>query len=128
LSPRPVDVVFTSNFLEHLPAKKDLTHCLQETSRILRPGGRFIALGPNIRFAFREYWDFFDHYLPLSDRPLVEALEINGFRSDLVIAKFLPYTMKGKMPTHPSLVRLYLAFPLAWRFLGRQFLVVASKV
>jgi hypothetical protein len=58
----------------------------------------------------------------------VEALEINGFRSDVVIAKFLPYTMKGKMPTHPSLVRLYLALPLAWRFLGRQFLVVASKV
>ena len=66
-----VDVVFTSNFLEHLPAKKDLTHCLQEASRILRPGGLFIALGPNIRFAFREYWDFFDHYLPLSDRSLV---------------------------------------------------------
>ena len=128
VEPASVDVVFTSNFLEHLPAKKNLTHCLQEASRILRPGGRFIALGPNIRFAFREYWDFFDHYLPLSDRSLVEALEINGFRSDVVIAKFLPYTMKGKMPTHPSLVRLYLALPLAWRFLGRQFLVVASKV
>jgi len=127
VEPASVDVVFTSNFLEHLPAKKNLTHCLQEASRILRPGGRFIALGPNIRFAFREYWDFFDHYLPLSDRSLVEALEINGFRSDVVIAKFLPYTMKGKMPTHPSLVRLYLALPLAWRFLGRQFLVVAWK-
>jgi len=122
-----VDVVFTSNFLEHLPAKKDLTHCLQEASRILRPGGLFIALGPNIRFAFREYWDFFDHYLPLSDRSLVEALEINGFRGQVVIPKFLPYTMKGKMPTHPALVRVYLSIPLAWRFLGRQFLVVASR-
>jgi SAM-dependent methyltransferase len=123
-----VDVVFTSNFLEHLPAKKDLTHCLSEASRILKPGGRFIALGPNIRFAFREYWDFFDHYLPLSDRSLVEALEVNGFCSEVVIPKFLPYTMKGSMPAHPALVRLYISLPLAWRFLGRQFLVVASKV
>jgi SAM-dependent methyltransferase len=122
-----VDVVFTSNFLEHLPAKKDLTHCLQEASRILKSGGRFIALGPNIRFAYREYWDFFDHYLPLSDRSLVEALEINGFRGEVVIPKFLPYTMKGGMPSHPLLVRLYLAMPLAWRVLGRQFFVVASK-
>jgi SAM-dependent methyltransferase len=46
VEPASVDVVFTSNFLEHLPAKKNLTHCLQEASRILRPGGRFIALVP----------------------------------------------------------------------------------
>jgi hypothetical protein len=27
------------------------------------------------------------------------------------------------LPQHPALVRLYLAVPLAWRVLGRQFLV-----
>jgi SAM-dependent methyltransferase len=122
-----VDVVFTSNFLEHLASKQQLTHCLRETSRVLKPGGRFIALGPNIRFAYREYWDFFDHHLPLSDRSLAEALDVNGFKSEVVIPQFLPFSMARGAPTHPLLVRLYLAFPPAWRFLGKQFLVVAAK-
>ena len=121
-----VDVLFTSNFFEHLASKDQLIHCLRETNRILKPGGRFIALGPNIRFAYREYWDFFDHYLPLSDRSLAEALRINGFEIEQIISRFLPYTMKGA-PSHPLLVRLYLALPVLWRIFGKQFLVVACK-
>jgi SAM-dependent methyltransferase len=120
-----VDVLFTSNFLEHLASRDDLSHCLREAARVLRPGGRFIALGPNIRFAYDVYWDFYDHYLPLSDRSLVEALELHGFVPEFVVPRFLPYTMKGHAPTHPLLVRAYLALPLAWRLFGKQFLVIA---
>ena len=127
IAPSSVDVLFTSNFLEHLATKDLLTHCLREAKRILRPGGRFIAMGPNIRFAYDVYWDFFDHYLPLSDRSLVEALEVNGFKAEVVIPRFLPFTMRGKLPSHSALVRLYLAVPLAWRILGKQFLVIAKK-
>ena len=76
-----VDVVFSSNFFEHLPTKQDFAHCLAEAYRVLRPQGLLIALGPNIRFCFDVYWDFVDHHLPLSDRSMVEALEIAGFRS-----------------------------------------------
>ena len=96
-----VDVLFTSNFLEHLASKDQLIHGLRETNRILKPGGRFIALGPNIRFAYREYWDFFDHYLPLSDRSLAEALRINGFEIEQIISRFLPRTQSRVRPlTH----------------------------
>ncbi len=76
-----VDVVFSSNFFEHLPTKQDFAHCLAEAYRVLRPQGLLIALGPNIRFCFDVYWDFVDHHLPLSDRSMVEALEIAGFRA-----------------------------------------------
>ena len=45
-----VDVVFTSNLLEHLSGKDDVERMLVESRRVLRSGGRFIALGPNLRF------------------------------------------------------------------------------
>jgi len=122
-----VDVCFASNFFEHLPSKQALQHCMTEALRILRPGGRLLALGPNIRFCADVYWDFFDHHLPLSDRSLTEGLEITGFHTEKVIEKFLPFTMKGKLPPSPALVRAYLKLPWAWTLWGKQFFVVARK-
>ena len=122
-----VDVVFSSNFFEHLPTKEEFAHCLAEAYRVLRPQGLLFALGPNIRFCFDVYWDFVDHHLPLSDRSMVEALGIAGFRSERVIPRFLPFTMSGRVPYRAFLVRLYLLFPLAQRLWGKQFLVMARK-
>ncbi len=122
-----LDVVFTSNFLEHLNSKSECSRVIIEVHRILKPGGRFIILGPNIRYAFREYWDFYDHHLPLSHVSLSEGLRSHGFKIDRLVDRFLPYTMSGALPTHELIVRAYLAFPLAWKFFGKQFLVVARK-
>jgi len=127
IAPGQVDVVFTSNFLEHLKSKNECNAVMAEVLRLLRPGGKFIIMGPNIRYAFAEYWDYYDHYLPLSHLSLAEGLQINGYEVEKVIPRFLPYTMNNSTPTHPILVRGYLAVPLAWRFMGRQFLVVARK-
>jgi hypothetical protein len=41
------------------------------------------------------------------------------------LASFLPYTMAGKRPVPPFMVKAYLRMPFAWRFFGQQFLVVA---
>jgi len=122
-----LDVVFSSNFFEHLPGKQDFQHCLSEIYRTLKPHGHLIAMGPNIRFCYDVYWDFLDHSLALSDRSVIEALEVAGFQKELLIAQFLPFTMQGKLPPWRALVRLYLLFPPAWRMLGKQFLVVARK-
>lgn len=122
-----IDVVFSSNFFEHMPTKEALQRCLREIHRVLRPGGRLLAIGPNIRFCYDVYWDFFDHFLPLSDRSLVEALEIAGLQVERAIPRFLPFTMKGKTPPSASLIRLYLNLPVFWRLLGKQFLVIARK-
>src|SRR5437879_1707902 len=43
-----LDAVFTSNFFEHLPDKTTLGRTLDEVFRCLKPGGRLIAVGPNI--------------------------------------------------------------------------------
>jgi SAM-dependent methyltransferase len=122
-----VDRVFTSNFLEHLPTKQDCTRVFGEVLRVLKPGGLFLILGPNIRYAYREYWDFYDHYLPLSHLSLSEGLKVNGFEIDVCIPRFLPYTMAGSQPTHALLIRAYLLMPIAWKLLGKQFFVVARR-
>jgi SAM-dependent methyltransferase len=123
-----VDVVFSSNFFEHLLSKDELRHCLDEIYRVLRAGGTLLVMGPNIRFCYDTYWDFFDHHLSLSDRSMVEALELAGFAKEKVIPRFLPFTMRGNIPSHPILVRLYLLLPMVWRAVGKQFLIVARKV
>lgn len=127
LADSSVDVAFASNFFEHLPDKQEFLTTLQEIRRVLRPGGRILILQPNIRFLRGEYWDFLDHHIPLTDRTLVEALELVGMHVDEVRPRFLPYTTKSRLPQHPWLVKLYLRVPLAQWLLGRQAWVVATK-
>jgi hypothetical protein len=93
----------------------------------LKPGGKLIALGPNIRYLAEHYWDFFDHHLALSDRSLVEVLEKTGFTVLENIPRFLPYTMVNSREYPLLFIRLYLRMPLAWTLLGRQFLIIVSK-
>ena len=122
-----VDIVFVSNFFEHLPSKQAFLDTLTEIRRVLKIGGKLLILQPNIRFLNGEYWDFIDHYLPLTDRTLVEALELVKMHVDEVRPRFLPYTTRSRIPQTPFLVRTYLALPPAHRFLGKQAWVVASK-
>jgi SAM-dependent methyltransferase len=121
------DVVFTSNFLEHLPDKKTLDLFLDEVLSALKPGGKYIILGPNLRYLPGEYWDFYDHHLGLTHLSLCEALQLKGFEIDLCVDRFLPYTTQGALPTHPLLVKAYLKLPLVWPLLGKQFFIVARK-
>lgn len=122
-----LDVVFTSNFFEHLPTKKVLQLTMMESQRCLKPGGRLIALGPNVKYLPGSYWDFFDHYLPLTELSIAELMNLSGLQVEQSVDRFLPYTMS--MGQQPALwkVRLYLKLPLAWKLFGRQFLVVGHK-
>jgi SAM-dependent methyltransferase len=122
-----LDVVFTSNFFEHLPNKQALASTLKQAFHSLRPGGKLIAMGPNIRYLPRAYWDFWDHYLPLTEISLKEGLRINGFEVTRCVGRFLPYTMTHGIQYPIYFLKLYLKIPLAWRFWGKQFFLVAQK-
>ena len=122
-----LDLVFTSNFFEHLFDKESLQKTLQQAHRALKPGGRLVALGPNIRLLPGAYWDFWDHYLPLTERSLTEAGKLCGFTIEEAVAATLPYSMSQGFQPPLWTVRLYLALPFLWRFFGKQFLVVMKK-
>lgn len=122
------DVVFTSNMLEHLPTKQDVAEAVCECRRILRVGGEFIAMGPNIRVLHGAYWDFWDHHTPLTDRALCDLLELNGFEIVRAVPRFMPFSVFSRLPRSAWLVRGYLRLPIAWRLFGRQFLVRARKL
>ena len=123
-----VDVAFSSNFLEHLPGKTEVSNVVLEARRVLRPGGILMLLGPNVRLIPGPYWDFFDHHVPLSERSLGELLAVSGYELVQVEGRFLPYTTRSALPQAPWLVSLYLMLrPFSSFLLGKQFLIIARK-
>ena len=120
-----IDVVFISNFFEHI-TREIILSTLIEVRRVLKPGGRLLVLQPNVRYCARDYWQFFDHITPVDDRALLEAFAATGFDVLKNIPRFLPYTTKSRLPTASWMVRLYLRVPLAWRVLGAQAFMVVT--
>jgi SAM-dependent methyltransferase len=127
IEPESLDVIFTSNFFEHLPNKKSLDETIGHAKTALKPGGRLIALGPNTSVLHGRYWDFWDHHVALSDQSLGELLEIHSFEIEKSTARFLPYNMVRVRKRPLFLVSLYLKCSLFWHFFGKQFLIVAKK-
>ena len=115
-----------SNYLEHLDSGDAVIEQLRVAATLLRPSGRVVILQPNIRLVGPRYWDFIDHRVPLTESSLLEAAELAGLRTVELITRFLPYSTKGRLPSHPLLVRAYLATRPAWWLLGRQTLYVGA--
>jgi 2-polyprenyl-3-methyl-5-hydroxy-6-metoxy-1,4-benzoquinol methylase len=119
------DLIFVSNLLEHLPSQEAVAELLGHFRSLVRPRGRIVVMGPNFRYCTTEYFDCADHVTPLTDRSTAEHLYGAGFRIEEVIPRFLPFSFRSKFPASPFLTRTYLRSPLAWRLLGRQFLISA---
>ena len=128
INPSSIDLIFTSNFFEHLPNKESLRSTIEEIRKALKPNGLLIAMGPNISVLKGSYWDFWDHHVPLSDASLCELLQINDFSIIKSYPCFLPYNMVRVKQRPLFLVSLYLKLPFLWKIFGKQFLVVAKKI
>jgi len=120
------NVIFMSNFLEHLDNGAAVVTVLSQLRQRLAPGGRMIILQPNFALVGARYFDFIDHKTILTDASLSEALALAGLRVEWMRRRFLPYTSKSRLPKTGFLVRLYLKMPLAQYFMGKQTLVVAQ--
>jgi SAM-dependent methyltransferase len=120
---RSIDFVFSSNVFEHL-TQADFVACLDEVKRVMRAGGTINILQPNYRFCYDEYFDDYTHVSIYSDRSLCDILRANGFRILDCIPRFLPLTIKSRLPVWPLLIRAYLAAPI--KPLGKQMFIRAA--
>jgi len=93
----------------------------------LKKGGRIALIGPNFKYSYRQYYDFADHKIPLTELSVMEMLYSEGFSTILIYPKFLPLSFRGRLPLNKYLVRLYLNLPLLWKLFGKQFLIIAQK-
>lgn len=121
------DAIWVSNFLEHMHSQDAVADFLEKMRGHLAPGGRIAVMGPNFRYAKNQYFDMADHTVALTHRAVAEHLYAAGFEPTVILDRFLPYSFTGRTPASAGLTRAYLRVPLAWKVLGKQFLVIAKR-
>lgn len=119
--------VYVSNFLEHLNSQEEVALFLERMFLILKPGGKIAIMGPNFKYCSKNYFDFADHTVILTELGVAEHLYGAGFEIQEIYGKFLPLSFRGKIPVTDFLVKLYFQIPFAWKVMGKQFLIVAQK-
>lgn len=111
LDDRSVDFAFASNLLEHLTREQNEA-LLRALAKKLATGGTLNLVQPNFRYCAPHYFDDFTHVTVFSHVSLCDFLEANGFEVTECQPKFLPLTVKSRLPTWPALIRAYLASPI----------------
>lgn len=119
--------IWISNFLEHLPNQEAVAAFLKRMYDTLAPNGRIAIMGPNFRYCAKDYFDCADHNVILTHVGVEEHLYAAGFEIEAVDAQFLPYSFRSRLPASAALTRRYLSSPIAWRLLGKQFLVIGRR-
>ncbi len=117
-----VDFAFASNLFEHL-TKEDLATVLATLHRKLSARGTLTIVQPNYRYAYREYFDDFDHRSVYSHVSLADYLTANGYEVFQVEPRFMPLSVKGRLPVRAWLIRAWLASPVKPG--GKQMLIRA---
>ncbi len=117
-----VDFAFASNLFEHL-TKDEFAAVLDNLRRKLSADGTLTIMQPNYRYAYREYFDDFDHKSVFSHISLPDYLVANGYEVFLVEPRFMPLSVKSRLPVTPLLIRAWLASP--FKPIGKQMLVRA---
>lgn len=120
---RSLDVVFASNLFEHFD-DAELNVLIDNIKRVLKPGGKLMLMQPNIYYAYREYWDDYTHKKAFSHSSLCDFLLSQNFSIEHVEGKFIPFSLKSRLPKSYWLTKLYLALP--FRLFAKQMFVVAK--
>lgn len=120
-----VDFAFASNLFEHI-TQSQFAAVLETLRTKLSRDGTLNILQPNYRYAYREYFDDYTHVAIYSHISLVDFLLANGYEAIDIRPRFLPLTVKSRLPVSSLLIRAYLASPV--KLMGKQMLVRAKPV
>ena len=117
-----VDFAFASNLFEHV-SQADFATTLDALRSKLSGRGTLAILQPNWRYAYREYFDDYTHVAVYSHVSLADFLRAHGWEVIEVKPRFLPLTVKSRLPVWRPLIGLYLKSP--FKPLGKQMLIRA---
>jgi hypothetical protein len=119
-----VDTILCSNLLEHL-SQTEVSALLNSIKLIMSPeNGKLILVQPNFRLNPGRYFDDYTHVSIWTDVSMCDFLESHGFEVVKVMPKFLPLSLKSKLPVFRSLIWLYLKLPM--KFKAGQMLIIAK--
>jgi SAM-dependent methyltransferase len=117
-----VDFAFASNLFEHV-TQADFAAVLETLRQKLTRTGTLTILQPNYRYAYREYFDDYTHVQVYTHVSLPDFLIAHGYEVIEVRPRFLPLTVKSRLPVWPLLIKLYLGSPI--KPMGKQMLIRA---
>ena len=116
-----LDVVFSSNLFEHLD-KQELDKTMKALLKRFKKNGKLILIGPNFKYAYKDYFDDYTHKTIYTHVSLADALAEYGFETIKVVPKFLPLTLKSRLPKSYLLTKAYLNAPFSP--MGKQMLLI----
>jgi cyclopropane fatty-acyl-phospholipid synthase-like methyltransferase len=122
LADNSIDYAFASNLFEHI-TQDQLTTVLAALRKKLSPRGSITMIQPNYRYAASEYFDDYTHVSIWSHISMADFLAANGYEVTEVRPRFLPLTVKSRLPVWPILIRIYLMLP--FKPMGKQMLLSA---
>lgn len=118
-----VDFAFASNLFEHIP-QSDFRDVLNTLRMKLSSRGTLNIIQPNYRYAYREYFDDYTHISVYSHISISDFLNANDYEIIDIQPRFLPLTVKSRLPISPILIGLYLKSPM--KFMGKQMFIRAK--
>ncbi len=116
-----IDVFFSSNLLEHLE-NSELEQTMKEVKRCTKKNAVLILIWPNFKYSYKDYFDDYNHKKIFTHVSLADAMHEYGFEPTKVVPKFLPLTLKSKLPKSYLLTKMYLNSPI--RPMGKQMLLI----
>lgn len=117
-----IDYAFASNLFEHI-SQDELAKVLDQLKSKLSRTGQLTMIQPNFRYAASEYFDDYTHISIWSHISMADFMTAHGFEVTEVRPRFLPLTVKSRLPVWPFLIGLYLKSP--FKPMGKQMLLSA---
>ena len=89
------------------------------------PVADFMLVQPNYRLCSKRYFDDYTHVSIWSDVGMAEFLKAMGMELERVDPRFLPFSLKSRLPVSRNLIRAYLRSPV--KPAAGQMLIIARR-